>query len=127
MLRKTPRLRGVHAALMDGARLALPDASMDVVLLHLIVAVIPDPLACLRETRRVLRPGGRVAVIDKFKPSGSETPLLLRLFRPFALALGTDITVDLDRITHAAGLRIAHRENGLAGGLFQVCLLERLD
>jgi hypothetical protein len=68
-----------------------------------------------------------VAVIDKFKPSGSETPLLLRFFRPFALALGTDITVDLDRITHAAGLRIAHRENGLAGGLFQVCLLERLD
>jgi ubiquinone/menaquinone biosynthesis C-methylase UbiE len=125
MLRRVPRLRGVRVARMDGARLGVRDASMDVVLLHLIVAVIPDPLGCLREVRRVLKPGGRVAVFDKFKPAGRESPVLLRVLRPFALALGTDLTVDLEELAGRAGLRIAHREDGFADGLFQVCVLER--
>lgn len=127
MLRKVPRLRGVHVAQMDGARLGVADESMDVVLLHLIVAVIPDPLSCLKEVRRVLKPGGRVGVFDKFKPEGRESSLILRLARPFALALGTDLTVDLDDLTARAGLRIAHREKGFGDGLFQVCVLERSD
>jgi SAM-dependent methyltransferase len=77
--------------------------------------------------RRVLKPGGRVAVFDKFKPEGQDAPLLLRLIRPFALALGTDVTVDLDDLAARAGLRFAHREKGFADGLFQVVLLERAD
>lgn len=125
MLRRVPRLRGVSVAQMDGARLALADESVDVVLLHLIVAVITDPLACLREVCRVLKPGGRVAMFDKFKPEGGDAPLLLKLIRPFALALGTDVTVDLDALVRDSGLRLAHREKGFADGLFQVCVLER--
>jgi ubiquinone/menaquinone biosynthesis C-methylase UbiE len=47
---------------MDAEALALPDASFDVVLCALGLMYLPDPEQALREMRRVLRPGGRLAV-----------------------------------------------------------------
>jgi SAM-dependent methyltransferase len=49
-------------ARMDGESLALPDASFDVALCALGLMYMPDPAQALREMRRVLRPGGRVAL-----------------------------------------------------------------
>ena len=45
---------------LDGQRLALPDASADAVLMTWTLCSIEDPVAAVREMRRVLRPGGRV-------------------------------------------------------------------
>jgi ubiquinone/menaquinone biosynthesis C-methylase UbiE len=47
---------------MDAETLALPDASFDVVLCALGLMYMPDPEEAVREMRRVLRPGGRVAL-----------------------------------------------------------------
>lgn len=43
---------------LDGARIDLPDASVDCVLSTLTLCTIPDVEAALSEVRRVLRPGG---------------------------------------------------------------------
>lgn len=47
-------------ARMDAQALDLPSASFDVVLCALGLMYVPDPVAALREMRRVLRPGGRL-------------------------------------------------------------------
>lgn len=47
---------------MDGEKLDLPDASFDAVLCRLGLMYMPHPVTALREWRRALRPGGRVAV-----------------------------------------------------------------
>ena len=47
---------------MDAGQLALPDASFDVALCALGLMYVPDPAQALAEMRRVLRPGGRVAL-----------------------------------------------------------------
>jgi SAM-dependent methyltransferase len=69
----------VEADVMDAQRLAFPPASFDAVILHLVVAVVPDPVACLSEAARVLVPGGRAVVFDKFVPEGQRPSRRRRL------------------------------------------------
>jgi ubiquinone/menaquinone biosynthesis C-methylase UbiE len=53
----------VTARAMDGENLDLPDASFDVVFSRVGLIYFPDQQRALREMRRVLAPGGRVAAI----------------------------------------------------------------
>lgn len=56
-------LEQVETRAMDGEKLDLPDASFDAVLCRLGLMYMPHPVEALREWRRVLRAGGRVAVV----------------------------------------------------------------
>jgi SAM-dependent methyltransferase len=47
---------------MDARRLYFHDASFEVALLGQLLAYLSNPLAVLEETRRLLRPGGRVVI-----------------------------------------------------------------
>ena len=55
-------LRNVEHRAMDAERIELPDDSVDGVLCRCGYMLMPDPAAALAETRRVLRPGGRLAL-----------------------------------------------------------------
>ncbi|BFU46196.1 class I SAM-dependent methyltransferase [Krasilnikovia sp. MM14-A1004] len=54
----------VDFAVGDAHALAFPDATFDVVHAHQVLQHLGDPVAALREMRRVTRPGGLVAVRD---------------------------------------------------------------
>jgi SAM-dependent methyltransferase len=56
-------LKQVETRVMDGEKLDLPDASFDAVLSRLGLMYMPHPVTALREWRRALRAGGRVAVV----------------------------------------------------------------
>ncbi len=56
-------LKQVETRVMDGEKLDLPDASFDAVLCRLGLMYMPHPVTALREWRRALKPGGRVAVV----------------------------------------------------------------
>jgi SAM-dependent methyltransferase len=55
-------ITNVEFRVMDAERLDLDTASVDGVLCRLGYMLVADPAAALAETRRVLRPGGRVAL-----------------------------------------------------------------
>ena len=47
----------VELRLGDAAALEMPSSSFDAVVLHLVLSVVPDPVAVVAEAMRVLRPG----------------------------------------------------------------------
>jgi SAM-dependent methyltransferase len=66
LARQVARERGlkqIETRAMDGEKLDLPDASFHAVLCRLGLMYMPHPVTALREWRRALKPGGRVAVV----------------------------------------------------------------
>ena len=96
----------VEALVMDGHALEFSDSTFDVVILHLIVAVIPDPDRCLSEVRRVLKPKGRFTIMDKFIPPNGQVSFIRRLLNPFTNFFFSDITRDANPLLDKAGLAI---------------------
>jgi ubiquinone/menaquinone biosynthesis C-methylase UbiE len=117
----------VDARIMDGQALAFPDATFDAVLLHLILAVIPDPVRCLEEVERVLKPGGRAVVFDKFIPDDGRPNLAMRLVRPILSFLATEITRRLGPLLAAARLEVVSDETAGFKGLYRIVVARKRD
>lgn len=93
------------AIVMDGQSLQFPDNRFDKIILHFILAVIPDPLACIKEVERVLNKGGCVVVLDKFLPKNQNVSVARSMLNVLAKFFFTDITRDFETIVQATGLK----------------------
>ena len=114
-----------HAIQGDGQRLPFADASFDAAVLHLILAVVPDPEHCLAETARVLRPGGSILVFDKFLRPG-ERALWKRAVNPLLRRVATRLDVVFEDVLAAVPtLQRNHDEAALAGGWFRLIRLHK--
>jgi ubiquinone/menaquinone biosynthesis C-methylase UbiE len=102
----------VEFRVMDALALDLPDGSFDAAVLHMVLEVIPDPARCLGEAARVLRPGGRVAVFDKFLPDGAKPGPLRRAFLALLDFVFTSTNRQMEEILARSGapLAVVHDE-----------------
>ena len=108
------RLANVDAlAVMDAARLAIPDASFDVVVAQYVITAVPHPEATLDEFARVLRPGGEIVLVNHI---GAETGFRRAFeqgFAPVARQLGWRPEFPWARLAawvdRAGGMRLVER------------------
>ena len=115
--------RRITTRVMDARRLAFPDASFDGVVMHLILAVMPEPERGLAEAARVVRPGGRIAVFDKFLRDDETASLGRRVLNFVAKPLFSDMNRRLGPLVTVSGLVREHDEGVAFGGMYRVATL----
>ena len=115
--------RSVTARIMDARQLAFPDASFDAIVMHLILAVMPEPERGVREAVRVLKPGGRIAVFDKFLQDDERPSLKRRLLNVIAKPLFSDLNRRLGPLVAGTPLTIERDEPVAFGGAYRIVTL----
>jgi phosphatidylethanolamine/phosphatidyl-N-methylethanolamine N-methyltransferase len=124
--RKSEKLGlNVQAQVMDGQQLQIPDSSFDHIILHLILAVIPDPVACIKEAERVLKPGGHIAIFDKFLPAHTRPGIIRKGINLITNLLATNINRSFEEIRSHTKLKIIHEMNAGFNGNFKIYTLEK--
>jgi len=126
--RAQSRGAGLQVDWVLGDSMALPfaDAQFDHVVLHLILAVVPQPAKCLGEAARVLKPGGSIIVLDKFlRPN--KLALLRRALNPLSRRIATRMDVVFEEVLSAVPrLQLVSDVPLLAGGWFRGIVLRKV-
>lgn len=109
----------------DVRTLPFAAASFDGAILHLILAVVPEPERCLAEIVRIVRPGGTVVVFDKFLQHG-QPALLRRLANPLVRRVATRLDVVFEEVLATTPQLYCEDDRpALAGGWFRLIRLRR--
>lgn len=108
--RLTAPAAALGAEVVDGTaeRLPLADASADCVLGTLVLCSVPDLAAALAEARRVLRPGGRLLLLEHVRAADPRTARRQDRVEPVwrRLAQGCHPNRDTARAVRDAGFRV---------------------
>lgn len=99
MLQKVPKTTLPDLSLCVANVLKLPysDNSFDIVIMHLILAVVPEPQLALQESARVIKPGGSIIILDKFIRPGQKA-FVRRLISPILGLLITRTNVVFENL-----------------------------
>ena len=113
LARARSRAADPRRSLLEGdvAHLPFRDASFDGVLAPYVVSAVPDPVAMLREIRRVGKPGARIVLLNHF---ASEHPLLAAVERAItpttSKVLGFHADFDVSPLLREVGLEVGETE-----------------
>ncbi len=122
--RKRAEELGVNADLREGDAQQLPfaDASFDTVVCTLSLCTIPDDRRAIAEMKRVLRPGGRLLLLDHVRASSKVWLAVQRVLEPLPRRFSCEhlLRRPLEHVL-AEGFEVEQRERSKAG------IVERLS
>ena len=102
----------VRLELMDVLELPIHSGSFDCVLAAFVFCSVTDPLQGLKECRRVLKPGGRLILMEHMTSENRILSALLNWFNPLTVyLLGDHINRQTVSLAANAGFRICKTKN----------------
>jgi ubiquinone/menaquinone biosynthesis C-methylase UbiE len=103
---------------LDGARLPVPDASVDAVASTFTLCTVPDVMAALAEIRRVLRPGGRLHFLEHGRSPEESVRRWQTRLQPLQSRLigGCRLDRRIDQLISNAGLELTELSTGYGDG-----------
>ncbi|HEV8132902.1 MAG TPA: methyltransferase domain-containing protein [Acidobacteriota bacterium] len=91
---------------MDATQMSFPDNAFDRVLAAYFISTVPDPVAVVREMKRVCKPGGYLLFLNHFQ---SENPILgtvERVISPLCYRIGFCTDLNLRQLMERTQLNI---------------------
>ena len=98
-------LTNVRLLEMDAADLKFRDGTFDIVYAPYVISVVPDPVAVVREMRRVCRPGGRIIILNHFRSANPVGAWIERAISPLTVHIGFKSDLDLPAFLAQADLQ----------------------
>jgi len=122
--KKAGRLnRPIELLRSDAEKIPWEDNRFHVVALHLILSVVSNPEKCFQEAVRVIRPGGRIIVFDKFLSQTDSLTWKRKLINHLTRPFGTDINRRFEEIIRGTNVKILSDEPLVPGSAFRVILI----
>jgi len=112
--------RAIALVQADAQEPVLAESRFDAAIFNLILSVIPDGAACWREALRVLKPGGRAIVFDKFLPENGSLTVGRRLLNLFTTLIGTDINRRFSDLATGGGFAVVRDEPSVLRGAYRI-------
>ena len=104
----------------DAHQLPFEDASFDAVVCTLSLCNIPDPAQAVSEMNRVLRPGGRIVLVDHIRSANKIVYAVQKLIEFFSVRIDGDyMTRRPSEQVRAQGFEIKEQERFRFGGIVE--------
>jgi phosphatidylethanolamine/phosphatidyl-N-methylethanolamine N-methyltransferase len=94
----------VTLKVMDATSLDFADNEFDKALATYTISAVPDPVAVLREMRRVVKPGGVIVILNHFRSDGRITSRAEDLVAPVCTRLGWKSNLAMKPLLATVGL-----------------------
>jgi phosphatidylethanolamine/phosphatidyl-N-methylethanolamine N-methyltransferase len=129
MLTKAAKKRAeqnlTHCHLVRGDAMLPPfaPASFDHIVLTHTLSVVSDPALLLQLTRTLLKPGGRIILLNHFQSTQSFVAWIEKILNPMFVKIGWRSDVALDDVLRGADLQIEYRFKVRSFDLWQIIVL----
>ena len=121
---KLGHVEGLHE--MDAGNLEFPDRSFDAAMAMFVMTVVPEPGRVLDEMIRVVRPGGRVVLVNHFSVDKGARALIERGMERFSSKLGWRPNFPIETVLGRPELRLVEQRSVKVFDLFTMLVFDRV-